>query len=270
MTSLTSPVDKTDKWTPSTEPSLTGNDMENAVKDLLVPPIANYPKLERMYADPKQMGQMFSLVSFIPSTKATPDKDGIYGMIKVRGSFSTEDEANARAEFLIKNVDSYHKIYTVFTGRPFPATESSKFSHATTEIDIRNKIKNIVSEDVLKQKNQENKVIDEIKDRETKLLEESKRNKNNESADPLDEYTTQKVKFAQLVWTYQETQKKLDEYRKIITKTRDVIAESETKNPDFKDKFLEKYTKAREDAGLTKDTENSFMKYLCEDIELDF
>ena len=149
-TSLTSPADKTDKWTSDTAPSLTGNVMENAVKDLLVPPIANYPKLERMYADPKQMGQMFSLVSFIPSIQAKPDKDGIYGMIKVRGTFATEDEANSRAEFLIKNVDSYHKIYTVFTGRPFPATESSKFSHATTEIDIRNKIKNIVSEDVLK------------------------------------------------------------------------------------------------------------------------
>lgn len=270
MTSLTCPGDKTEKWTADNNPPLTGTNAAEAIKDLVVPPVSNYPKLERMYVDPTQVGQKYSLVSFIPSTKATPDKDGIYGMIKVRGTFATEDEANARAEYLIRNVDSYHKIYHVFTGRPFPATASSKFSHATTEIDIRNKIKTIVSEDIKKQKDDENKVINEIKDREKKLLEESNRNKKEEPPNPLDEYTTQKVKFAQLVWTYKETQKKLDEYRKIIIKTRDVVNETEAKNPDFKEKYMEKYTKAREDAGLTEDNANSFMKYLCEDIELDF
>jgi len=270
MTSLTAPCDKTEKWVPDTTASLVDTEAENAIKDLVIPPIANYPRLERMYADPKQIGQRFSLVSFIPSTKATPDKDGIYGMIKVRGTFATEDEANVRAEFLIKNVDSYHKIYHVLTGRPFPATASSKFSHVTTEIDIRNKIKNIVSADIKQQKDEENKVINEIKDREAKLLEESRKNKNQEPTDPLEDYTTQKVKFAQLVWTYNETQKKLAKYRKIIIKTRDTVNETETKYPDFKEKYMEKYMKAREDAGLTEDGENSFMKYLCEDIELDF
>ena len=207
MTSLTCPGDKTKKWTADHDAALTGTDANNAINDLVVPPISNYPKLERMYVDPSQAGQKYSLVSFIPSLNATPDKDGIYGMIKVRGTFPTEDEANARAEYLIRNVDSYHKIYHVLTGRPFPATSSSKFSHATTEIDIRNKIKTVVSEDVKKQKDDENKVINEIKDREKKLLEESKRNKNEEPANPLEEYTTQKVKFAQLVWTYNETTK---------------------------------------------------------------
>ena len=171
--SLTSPADKTEKWKASRDPPLSDVDADNAVADLVVSPIANYPKLERMYADPLLINQKISLVSFIPSKTAKPDKDGIYGMIKVRGTFATEDEANARAEYLIKNVDSYHKIYHTFTGRPFPATCSSKFSHATTEIDIRNKIRNIVSDDVKKQKDDENKVINEIKDREKLLLEES-------------------------------------------------------------------------------------------------
>ncbi len=85
-------------------------------------------------------------------------------------------------------------------------------------------------------------LINEIKNREQKLLEESKKNRNDEPPDPLEEYTTQKVKFAQLVWTYNETQKKLDEYRKIIVKTRDIINETETKHSDFKEKYMEKYS----------------------------
>ena len=268
--SLTSPADKTEKWKADRHSPLSKVNADNAVKDLVVPPLANYPKLDRMYADPLLMNQKFTLVSFIPSKTATPDKDGIYGMIKIRGTFATEDEANARAEYLIKNVDSYHKIYHTFTGRPFPATCSSKFSHATAEIDIRNKIRNIVSDNVRKQKDDENKVINEIKDREKLLLDESKRNQNNEPEDPLETYTTQKVKYAQLVWTYKETQKRIDELRKIITKTRDEISKTESENPTFKDKYFEKYTKAREDAGLVEDNENSFMKYLCQDIILDF
>ena len=270
MTSLTSPGDKTKKWTPDQTPSLTVEESKLAISELNVLPILNYPKLERMYADPVLMNQKISLVSFIPAKGARADKDGIYGMMKVRGTFATEDEANVRAEYLIKNVDSYHKIYHTFTGRPFPATCSSKFSHATTEIDIRNKIKNVVSDDVKRQKDEENKVINEIKDRETQLLEQSEKNKNNEPEDPLETYTTQKVKMAQLVWTFNENRKRLDDLKKIIIKTREEIVETETDHPDYREKYMEKYTKAREDAGLVEDTENSFMKYLCEDIELDF
>jgi hypothetical protein len=76
--------------------------------------------------------------------------------------------------------------------------------------------------------------------------------------------------MAQLVWTFNENRKRLDDLKKIIIKTREEIVETETDHPDYREKYMEKYTKAREDAGLVEDTENSFMKYLCEDIELDF
>ena len=268
-TSLTSPNDKTETWNADKDPSLTDNETQLAMQDLNVN-LTNYPKLERMYADPPIIGQKYSLVSFIPSADATPDKDGVYGMIKTRGNFDTVSEANQKAEFLVQNVDSYHKIYHCFTGRPFPATNSSKFSNETAEVDVRKKITTVINDDIKQQKADENKVINEIKDRERELLEESKRAKEGIPDDPLDEYTKQRVKYAQLVWTYKETQKRLEKVQEVIVKTRETLAEMDNSNPDYIEKYREKYMKARTDAGLVDDSDDSFLQYLCRDIELDF
>ena len=270
MNTLTSPNDKTGIWKATKAPPLTDDETQLAMSDLSVDCTLNYPKLERMYADPLIIGQKYSLVSFIPSTEASPDKDGVYGMIKVRGNFDTIEEANQKAEFLVQNVDSYHKIYHCFTGRPFPATNSSKFSHETAEVDVRKKITSIVNGNIKQQKAEENKVINEIKDRERELLEESKRAKEGIPEDPLDEYTKQRVKYAQLVWTYKETQKRLEKVKKVIIKTRETLKESDESNPEFLEQYREKYMKARTDAGLVDDSDDSFLQYLGKDIELDF
>ena len=61
-------------------------------------------------------------------------KDGIYGMVKVRGSYSTLEKCDKRSEFIIKNIDSVHKIYYAGVGKPFPITNSSDFSKDITKV----------------------------------------------------------------------------------------------------------------------------------------
>jgi hypothetical protein len=48
-------------------------------------------QVDKYYADPNQFGQNIALVSFIPSSGSKPDKDNIYGMMKVRGVYGTEE-----------------------------------------------------------------------------------------------------------------------------------------------------------------------------------
>ena len=96
-------------------------------------------QVDKYYADPKIYGQNICLVSFIPSSGASPDKDGIYGMMKVRGVYATDEEANERAEFIIRNIDSYHEIFHANVGRPFPVTERNDFANTVKSIDIRKK-----------------------------------------------------------------------------------------------------------------------------------
>jgi len=270
--SLTSPSDRNEdtKWLPQSVPSLTSVQTEAALSDLnITDHVYNYPKLERHYCDPNIMNQKIALVSFVPSQGAKADADGIYGMIKCRGNYATDEEANERAAYLIQNIDSYHKIYHCYVGRPFPATVSSSYSADTSEIDIRNKVMKVISEDVKQQKREEKKIIDDMKEREQNLLAESKRAQDDIPEDPIETYTTSRVKYAQLSWTYIETEKKMQQMKESIIRTRTELKEMDEEYPDFIQQYRDKYMKARTDAGIP-DNDDSFVKYLGEDADLGF
>lgn len=270
--SLTSPADRGDGKYRSNigAPPLTEEQVDAAMSSLNeVSLIEKFPRLERQFADPPIPLQTYGLVSFVPSKGATPDKDGIYGFAKIRGNYATPQEANERAEFLIRNVDSYHQIFHAFVGRPFPITLDPKFCARTEEINIRQKATETISEDVKAKRDKEKEDIAAIKQREKELLEQTK---ETYKADPYEEYTVLKVKKAQLVWTYEKTRKQLEEMKKSIISTREKIAEYETENPSFSKNYFDKYMQARRDAGIPDEdnTEENFVKYMVEDINLDF
>jgi hypothetical protein len=268
-TSLTSPSDRDPdkkKYTIKQLPPLSEEGASNAMEELnLTGFVDRFEKVERSYADPTIMNQKISLHSFIPSKNAKPDENGIFGMLKVRGTFATEDEANERAEYLIRNVDSYHSIFHGFVGRPFPITVTSDFSKEVERVELQKKTTEIISSDIKEKKRKERQDIEDVKEREQNLQEEVDR----ESNDPFEVYITLNVKKAQLVWTYKETQKKMDQMKESIIKTRKEIEELDEENNEFSEKYLDKYMQAREKSGIKDEDDESFMKYLCKDVEED-
>ena len=110
---------------------------------------------------------------------------------------------------------------------------------------------------------EEKKEIDDIKEREKKLMEDVEKD-----FDPYERYIELRVKKAQLVWTYLETQKKMEEMKESIIKTREEIAELDEEEPSFFSTYREKYMSARRDAGL-KDDDASFLSYLGDEDEKD-
>lgn len=267
--SLTSPADKNDTDPKSYKVNATSlNDDETTaalaelnVKDF----VQKFPKFEKFYADPKHENQVHCLVSFFPAKGATPDSDGVYGMLKVRGTFATQDEADLKAEYLIRNVDSFHSIYHTYVGRPFPLAETKKYICETKEIDIKKKIVETTSEEVRKKRDDEKKTMEEIKEREKELLADVSKTE----IDPYDRYVELMVKKSQLTWTYSETNKKMNEMKNNIIKSRDELASLRTQNEDYHTKFFQRYMDARKSSGLPDD-DNSFIKYMCEDIDLGF
>ena len=265
-TSLTSPSDRTGGRPDASVSSLSVEETGEAMKELYVKDfIEKFPKRERAFADPIYGGQVYSLHSFIPSKGAKPDEDGIFGMIKFRGAFPNQQEADSRTSYLIRNVDSYHKIYMGWIGRPFPCSTSSKYSAETKEIDIRKKTTQVVSEDIKQKKEDEKREVDDMKEREQVLLDSSG---EEPKEDPLEQYIVLRVKKAQLAWTYLETQKKMDQMRKSILSARTDIAEFEDSDSSYKEQYYEKYMEARRKSGLPDDDE-SFMKYMGEDLVKD-
>ena len=270
--SLTDSLDRdiVNKWKPEKAPALTDAQADDAIKVLNNTDFTDkFPRVDRCYADPIIPMQIYGLISFTPAKGATPNENGVYGFAKLRGNYATEIEANERAEYLIKNFDSYHTIYHTYCGRPFPMTISSKYSAETTEVDIRKQTTESVSQNIKEKRTDEQQAMREIKEREEKLLQESKR----EEIDTYDDYITQRVKLAQLSFTYLEHQKKIAEVKDIIIKTRKVIKELDEEFPDYQNSYYDKYMQARKDAGLKEskmDADANFIKFLVEDAELGF
>jgi hypothetical protein len=271
--SLTAPLDRdrVNKWKPdSGAPVLTNHQTEEAMKVLNNTDFTDkFPMVDRTYADPTLPMQIVGLISFTPAQGATPNENGVFGFAKLRGNFASEIEASQRAEFLIRNVDSYHQVYHTYVGRPFPITTSSKYSAETDEIDIRKETAKSVSHNIKEKRSTDDQQIKEIKQREEKLLAESKR----EDIDTYDDYITQRVKLAQLSFTYLEHQKKMAEVKSIIIKTRAIVENLDKEFPDYKDSYYEKYMQARRDAGLKETKEyadSNFIKFLVEDADLGF
>ena len=125
---------------------------------------------------------------------------------------------------------------------------------------------NTISKDIRKKKQEEQNTVKDMQEREKALIEESKR----EEVDPYEHYITQRVKKAQLSWTYLEHIKKLEEVKKSIAKAHNEIITLEKESPEFKDSYYQKYLDARKDAGIkdNKDTKNSFLRFMVEDAEL--
>lgn len=251
-------------------PSLNDEQTAAAMENLNVTAfVERFPAVERHYADRPLPMQQVGLVSFVPAKGATPNEQGIFGFMKLRGNFATEVEANGRAEDLIRNEDSYHKIFHTYVGRPFPLTVSSNYSAETSEIDIRKSMTDSVSADIQQKKKAEKDEIREMQERQKALLADTT---DRKEADPYEEYITAQVKLATLKFTYAETQKKMDEMKASIIRARKQVADAEAENPTYKNDYFERYMQARRDAGLKdeKGSADNFIRYMVEDIDIGF
>lgn len=275
--SLTAPEDRNreNKWFPQQfTPPLTDKQTKDAVNELNNTDfVSKFPRVDRTYADPPPPLQRFGLVSFIPAKGSTPNENGVYGYAKLRGNYDSEVEANQRSEFLIRNVDSYHQIFHTYVGRPFPLTLSSRYSADVKEIDIRKDMAESISTQVKAKKQEEQETIREIKEREEALLQESHDAQKGKGAydDPYETYITLRVKKAQLLWTFLEHKKKMAEVLGVLVDTVHRVDELDLMDATFKDKYLDKYKKARDAAGIKeteKDLQENFMKFMVEDFDL--
>ena len=241
--------------------SLNDEQVEIAKKDLVDKDhLSIYPAQERAFADPSIEEQDYCLVSFVPSVTAKPDKDGIYGMVKVRGTYNNLDKCDKRAEFLIREVDSLHKIYIAGVGKPFPITNMSTFSKDINRI----KIQDMLSQELQNEQTKEQKELDEMKQREKEILERNKKPMEELKPDIEEQYITNRVKKAQLTWTYINTIKKLKDMQANIVSCREKIAEMDDTNPELKDSYMDRYNSALKQVNLEQETD-SFIMYLEND-----
>jgi len=260
MSSLTAPWDRTtesEKYIPK-QITLTESEVKEAMDTLVHKEfVEKFPRVDKFYADPVMNSEIYCLHSFVHTKGAKPDENGVYGFVKFRGVFPTLREADERSEYIIRNVDSFHEIYTSYCGRPFPLTHNKNFVKETREIDIKDQLVKAVSEDVKAKVMKDKEIKEQIKEREKKLLEES-----ITGEPPEDRYITAQVKRANLVHVYVETRKSLEKIKESILKCREEINQLDKESPQFKEEYIEKYNNARKESGLESYKDTTYLQYM--------
>ena len=258
--SLTAPWDKDTtehKYVPK-QVVLTEEQVASAMDTLRVNDfVEKFPRVDKFYADPAIASQVYGLHSFVASKGAKPDEKGVYGFVKFRGAFATQQEADERAEFLIRNVDSFHDIYTSFCGRPFPLSHNKDFVKETAEVDIRDQIVKATSEDVAAKVKKDKQLKDEVLDREKKLLEDCSKEES-----PLDRYTTLQVKRANIISAIIEARKKLDKWVGSLEKCREEIKQMDDADSSHRDAYMENYNTGRQAVGMNTAIEGTYLQFM--------
>ena len=246
---------------------LTPEQFQAARADLLDTHFAQlqYPKTMKSRVDPAIPRQRWCLVSWIPSQKATPDADGCYGIMKVRGSFETQHEAEEWGDKLIRDHDSYSEVSVVRVGMEFPLfQDDSMYTCATREIDIRQKADDIQKANFREKRDKEAKEMKNIQDRRQKLIDGDHQEEKDKSVDDIDLYIQLRVKKANAMQATDEAQKTLETAKEIIRKTDTVLEKIEREHPDYKDEYLERYKRALGAVG-SNPRDNELIKYMIKD-----
>ena len=215
-----------------------------------------FPKIQRKRVDPPIAQQNYFIFSFTPSSGATPDKDGCFGVMKMRGAFATQKESEEHSEYLIRTVDSFHENLIGFVGRDFPVTLENKYCKETKDVDVRMKLENVSREHLKQQREQEQREMEEIQERQKQLLAETSE-KSEVTYEDLDFYVSLRVKLAQARLMQEESDKNVKKCGKVIKQTKEQIYELDEKYPEYQKEYQEKYTNALEAIG--GDTQNNKM-----------
>lgn len=235
---------------------------------LLVDKLTSPPEdigIIRKLCDPIKHGEpRFALFSFIKAQGVEPDKDGFFGVAKIRGAFASEKEAAERAEELIRDVDSVNSIHTCLIGVPFPLVVSGSAAEVT-KIDLKNKVEQTISANVKAKRKEEEQEIAEINKRRNELM---KNEGKIEPDDPETRYIEQRVKLAHLRHAIAEYKKKGADCIELEKTVRSNLKEWKEKNPEFEENYIAKYKQARRDAFIPETTDfTGFMQYFADPID---
>jgi hypothetical protein len=248
---------------PAREP-LTKEQTQAAKEDLLNKNIIRleYPRTRLTRRDPTIGHQRLGLISFVPARNATPDAQGCYGVLKLRGNYQNEYEADEWGEKLIREVDSYSEILYVPVGCEFPLMkDDSLYTASTREVDIQKKVDDVVKAQYKQKKTEEKEAMNQINQRRDKLIDPTLRHEEDNSVDDIDMYTQLCVKKAGALQLIDESNKAIAKSNQVLEETNAKIAEIEAVNPSYKDEYIARYTRALNAIGANP-VDNDIIKYM--------
>jgi hypothetical protein len=246
-------------------PALNADQIAAAVADLYVR--APYAAVNRRAVDPVWGTEpRFALFSYIPSPTAVADTDGLFGVAKVRGVFFTQEEADKRAEQLVRDVDSANSIFSCLVGVPFPIATSG-FARELKQVDVDKAVDAVTETREREKQTRDRREMRDIEKRREALLADVDAAK---PVDPQETYGMNRVKLAQLRVHLAELTKKTREARALKARVIERLRADAADDPRLESNYMEKVLESRRAAHIPVEMDlTGYMLYMSQPIDAD-
>lgn len=227
-----------------------------------------FPRERKFRVDPLISGQSVGIISFIPSPNARPDKDGCFGVVKLRGNFSNQMDAERYGAMLMRKYDSFAEYDLVRVGQEFPLmVDNTVYTAETREINIKAIVDDISLSYIRKKKEQERNERQEVEERARRLINSNTEEEKEETgADDLEYYTMLRTKKANAQHVIDEAKKRNLEAQEALEKVTKEIAKMDEKFPTFKKDYIAQYDRALKSIGGDA-AKNPLIQYMKKDAE---
>ena len=225
-----------------------------------------FPRERKFRIDPSISGQSIGIISFSPSKNARPDSQGCFGVLKLRGNFSNQPDAERYGAMLMRKYDSYAEYDLVRVGQDFPLMiDNSIYTEETKEVNIKAVVDDISLSFIRKKKEEERQQREEVETRSRKLISKDTEEDRAESLNDLEFYTTMRTKKAHCQHIIDQSKDKLQEAKTALARIVEQIEELDGKFPEYKTQYISQYDNALKSIG-TDASQNPLIKYMKEDV----
>ena len=226
-----------------------------------------FPRERKFRIDPAVPGQSIGLISFIPSKDALPDSQGCYGVLKLRGNFTNQSDAERYGSMLMRKYDSYAEYDLVRVGQDFPLMiDNSIYTQETKEVDIKAVVDDISLSYIRKKKEEERQQREEVEERSRRLISKESSQDKEEAITDLEFYTTLRTKKAHCQHVIDQCKEKLKEAQEALVNILEEIVDLDVKFPTYKTDYISQYDNALKSIG-TDASQNPLLKYMKADVQ---
>jgi len=226
-----------------------------------------FPRERKFRVDPPISGQSVGIISFMPAPGSLPDRQGCYGVVKLRGNFANAEDAERYGSMLMRKYDSYADYDLVRVGQEFPLMiDNSVYTEETREINIKAIVDDVSLSYIKKKKEEDRRQREEVEERHRKLVSKDTEEEKAESSNDLEFYTTLRTKRAHCLWVIDESNRKRQEAEEALLKINNEIADLDQQFPTYSKDFIAQYDRALQSVG-TNAAENPLIGYMKKDIE---
>jgi hypothetical protein len=239
---------KLPEWAIPSYPPL--NSMDLVGKASVEGQLVNYPKVVRTMADPPIQNQSIGCISYMlfdEPKKAKGSEKPVYGFMKLRGNWCSQQQATFEASKIIREVDSKYQIRLAPVGVWVPITEDESCIREKTDVRMNDEEVHLRDQVVKEKEAEQRRIQRELQERTEALKTEGDIYDNPTS---LKYYSMRMVTELRLIEELDRQQRQIQNVKDNIEKVRKEIAELELKHPSYKEDWIECYNIERRKTGL--------------------